>query len=527
MLRRGHILGEKMNTELSFQAEPFELSPKTGCGGGCPCSKCQAQSDLASQVVEAPEPWAKFSDSFIDRHEEYTREIESVENIRSQVVSRFPRYAASVAALPTPEHQKIERVASFVAHCLRSGRESVRTIRLTGHADTDTPRRPAFEHRVARARAQGVLDALSQALDRVERSFGGAVPPYSSRVAWEVQSAGATRLAVQNPRTELDRSRNRRVEISLIRYQGFARQTANLTRARLGFAQTATPDASAGAVIDDFLRRAPNDLLRRNDPLFGPDVADRRICVAAVANKAVQLCHSTNTADRGGIPCQGVLTLSPRTGGRCYLRTVGSQILSGKDYRPPLTGSTRTLCCTKGVPCPPKTLSALPNGQYLVLQYKPGPLKQTVDNLKCLLDRGCVVPVGVLSGICDDKPDLSGICKPISLQDKWRDCWEHWLLIIGYDGDRFVFWDSAESSMIGPTKRGKDDHYFGFLYYDPTNHRLSTGTTNPAVKDALEVDAFGFHTQGVPRLHAQKRYQVVSMWSGLPWKPAGRTCGLT
>jgi hypothetical protein len=152
-----------------------------------------------------------------------------------------------------------------------------------------------------------------------------------------------------------------------------------------------------------------------------------------------------------------------------------------------------------------------------------------VERLKCLLDRGCVVPVGVLSGICDDKPDLSGICKPVPLQDKWRDCWEHWLLIIGYDGNRFVFWDSAESSMIGPLKPagGKDNHYFGFLYYDSTNHRLSTATTNAAVKDALEVDSFGFHTQGVPRLHAQKRYQVVSMWNGLPWKASGSSCGLT
>lgn len=513
-----------MNAELNFEAEPFDLSPKTGCGAECQCSKCQAHSGLGSQTIEDAELWAEFSDSSINLDEEYSLELESVENIRLQVVSRFPRYAASVAALPALERQRIDRVARFVAHSLRSGRESVRTIRLTGHADMDTPRRPAFERRIALTRAHDVLAALWRALDRVEGGSGRATPPYSSRVAWEVQSAGATRLVVPNPRTEFDRSRNRRVEISLIPYEGVARQAANLTGVRFSIAQGSTPDVSAGAAIDDFLRRAPNDLLRYNDPLFGPDVADRRICVAAAATKAVQLCNSTSAPDRGGIPCQGVLTLSPRTGGRCYSRTVGSQILSGKDYRPPLTGSTRANCCTKGSPCSPKTLAALPNGQYLVLLYQPTPLKKMVETLKCLLDRGCVVPVGVLSGICDDKPDLSGICKPIPLQDKWRDCWEHWLLIIGYDGDRFVFWDSAESSMMGPIKRGKDDHYFGFLYYDPNKHRLSTATTNPGVKDALEVDPFGFHTQGVPHLHAQKRYQVVSMWSGLPWKPAGRSC---
>ena len=327
--------------------------------------------------------------------------------------------------------------------------------------------------------------------------------------------------------TELDRSRNRRVEISLIPYSGSVPRNISVGGARLSFATRATPDVSAGAAIDDFLRRAPNDLLRYDDPDFGPDLADRRICVRAVATKAIQVCNSTKAPDRGGIPCQGVLTLNPRTGGRCYSRMVGSQILRGKDYRAPLTGSTRTSCCTKLTPCSPKTLAALPNGQYLVLQYKPAPLKQMVDNLKCLLDRGCVVPVGVLSGICDDKPDLSGICRPIPVQNKWRDCWEHWLLVIGYDGDRFVFWDSAQSSFMGPLRGDKDNHWFGFLYYDSTNHRLSTATTNPGVADALEVDSFGYHTQGVPQLHGQKRYQVVSMWNGLPWRTSGRACTLS
>jgi outer membrane protein OmpA-like peptidoglycan-associated protein len=450
-------------------------------------------------------------------------------NPRFQVVSGFSRYVSSVSRLPAPERQKIDRIARFVAHGLRSGRESIRTIRLVGHADLDTPRRPAFEHQVARARAQAVLDELWQALKRLEQISGGAVPPYSARITWSIQSAGATRLAVPNPRTERDRSLNRRVEISLAPYEGRKRPAAALTRARLSFTQGQAVDVSAGAAIDDFLRRAPNDLLRYNDPDFGPDRADRRICVAAVATKSIQLCNSTNAPDRDGIPCQGMLTLSPSQGGRCYSRTVGSQILAGKDYRSPLIGATRTACCARGSPCSPKTLAALANGQYLVLQYQAEPLKKMVKRLKCLLDRGCVVPVGVLSGICDDKPDLSGICQPIPLQDKWRDCWEHWLLVIGYDGNRFVFWDSANSSMIGPIKPGnsKDNHYFGFLHSDPQNHRLSTATTNPDVKDALEVDAWGFHTQGVPRANAQKRYQVVSMWNGLPWKASGSTCGLT
>jgi outer membrane protein OmpA-like peptidoglycan-associated protein len=456
----------------------------------------------------------------------YPLELEAVPNPRVQVVSYFSRYAATVAVLPAVERQKIDQIARFIAGGLRSGKESTRTVRLTGHADLDTPRRPAVEYQVARARAQDVLAALAQALDRIERTTGRAVPPYNSRIAWEVQSAGATRLVVPKPRTELDRARNRRVEISLLPYES-SLQSVSMRDPKFALTTRSSIDVSAGAAIDDFLRRAPNDALRYNDPDFGPDLADRRICVSAVASKAAQLCCSANSADRRGIPCRGVLTLDPGMGGRCYSRMVGSQFLGGKDYRAPLTGATRVNCCTKGFPCSPKTLSTLPAGQYLVLKYQPGPLKKLVDRLKRLLDHGCVVPVGVLSGICDDIPDLSGICKSFPLQNKWRDCWEHWLLIIDYDGDRFVFWDSAEASIVGPVRRGKDDHYFGFLYYDSTNHRFTTATINPGVADALEANSSGFHTQGVPRSHARKRYQVTSIWNGLPWKSSGAPCSLT
>jgi hypothetical protein len=438
--------------------------------------------------------------------------------IHREVVNRFPRYGRSVASLPAAERVKIDRIARFVAHSLRSGRQPFRTIRLVGHSDLDTPRRPAFENQIALARAQDLLLALWRALDRVDRGSGRAAPPYSSRVAWEVHSAGATQLVVPNPRTESDRLRNRRVEIQLIPHRGSVTPVVSRGRPGFRFASSAAAKAGAGAAIDDFLRRAPNDLIRYNDALLGPDQPDRRICVKAAATKAMQLCSTATASDRD-VPCNPPLTLQR---GRCHAITRGITILDGKDHRPPIT--TPIGCCGVDTPCLPSKLSKLPPGDYLVLKYKPQPLAQMVGMLKCLLDRGCVVPVGVLSGICDDKPDLSGICQPIPLRDKWRDCWEHWLLVIGYDGDRFVFWDSSQASVMGPIKRDKDNHWFGFLYYDSTNDRLSTATTNPGVRNALEVEWNGFHTQGFPRVYAQKRYQVVSMWTGLPWKPDGGLC---
>src|SRR5262249_9305350 len=85
-------------------------------------------------------------------------------------VSRFPRYSRSAAAPPPLERAKIDRIASIVAHGLRSGQQAIRTIRLIGHADMDTPRRLAFERQIALARAREVGAALSLSLDRLDGS---------------------------------------------------------------------------------------------------------------------------------------------------------------------------------------------------------------------------------------------------------------------------------------------------------------------------------------------------------------------
>lgn len=439
----------------------------------------------------------------------------------SEVINRFPRYSRSVASLPASEREKIDRIARFVAHGLRSGQQAIQTVRLNGHADLDTPRRPAFEHQIGLARARSLLLALSRALDRVERSSGRAVPPYSSRVAWEVHSAGATRLVVPNPPSEFDRSRNRRVDISLIQGNGPVRRAVHVRGARFGFAPLVLSSRLQTA-IDDFLRRAPNDLLRYDDRVLGlRDQPDRRICVQAVATKAIQLCRTANASDRD-VPCNAPLTL---TRGRCLSVTRGIEILDRKDYRPPISGAIR--CCSLSTPCVHPMdqtcaqcrLSTLADGDYLVLKYRPRPLAQMVAKLKCLLDRGCVIPLGVLSGICDDKPDTTCSAAPAN---RWRDCWEHWLLVLGYDGNTFVFWDSAGTSEIGPLKPDKDEHKFGRLFYDSKNDRLSTASIDPTIR-GLEVSWDGFHTQGSAK-GKQKRYQVDSMWPGLPWKADGRSC---
>src|SRR5262245_62032955 len=144
-----------MNLEFDLEAEPFELSPST-CGPKCSCNHCREHSGHTGEAFEDPELSAELGDSPAYQHEEDQFELDQPPNPRLEIVSHFPSHQASVSSLPVVERQKIDRVARFVASGLRSGRESIRTIRLTGHADLDTPRRPAFEQQVARARAHEV-----------------------------------------------------------------------------------------------------------------------------------------------------------------------------------------------------------------------------------------------------------------------------------------------------------------------------------------------------------------------------------
>jgi len=461
-----------------------------------------------------------------EEESEYSRTRKPRRTRRMATISGFPRYSQSVTSLPAAERAKIVRVARFLGRALRSGEPALRAVQLVGHVDLDTPRRPAFERRIATSRAQMVRLALVRALDILDRKgLQRPAPLYSSRVAWRVESAGATQPVVPNPRSELERRRNRRVEISLVSQSGPA--DLRLREARYGLAEAPLSNRLQKAV-DDFLRRAPNDLIRYDDPVLKvKDLPDRRVCVRAVAMKAVQLCRTAADRDRD-VPCAPPLTLRR---GRCLSQTRGVEILSGKDYRAPLIAPFR--CCDWSSDCAQKANAdclvcrSAGKGQYLVLQYKPGPLRAMVGKLKCLLDRGCAVPVAVLSGTCDDKPDTTCSAPP---QNRWRDCWEHWLLVIGYDGDRFVFWDSAGTSAIGPLRPDKDNHHFGILHYDSAQNRFSTASPDPSI-DGLEVtgpvgphDPAGFHTQGVQGPHLQKRYQVVSMWAGLPSKADGGPC---
>jgi hypothetical protein len=387
-----------------------------------------------------------------------------------------------VRALPPGERQKIESIAKFVVSILSGRGERLDRIELRGHADTDTPRRPAFEMQVSIERAQQTRAALSAAIDRIAATRPGPaqLPPFSSRIDWRISGAGASRLAIPNARTEVDRAHNRRVEI-LVHRRPVPRPSEARRLALVG--KTSRADV-LDVIIQEFLGR------------IGEADIDRKNCFAA-GSRVIEILEPGAPA---GLKCGD---------------QIGSQLATSKDYRAPFSrGIVR--CCAWNADC-----SVTGNrkgcghcsgidGPYLILGYPSKPLMHAVDRAKCVLDQGCVVRAGVLSGICDDKPDL-GCAKTTPPNEVWRTCPEHWLVIIGYMGDTFVFWDSARMSRLA-----KGGHEFGLLHYNRTENRLTTAEDLAK----MDVNPSGFHTWNTN----QKRYQALVLRVGGRYKPAIRSC---
>ncbi len=413
------------------------------------------------------------------------------------VVSGFSRYGDAVRSLPPVEQRKIESVARFVVSSLAGRGTLVHRIELVGQADTDTPRRPSFEMQMSLIRAQQLRTALSAAIDRNAAMLPGPaqLPPFSSRIAWRTSGEGATQLIVPNARSEADRARNRRVEIAVHRW----RESRPRAVRRLAIVGQRSPTSAIDRIIQEFLNRV------------GDASINRKNCYAA----GTQVIQKLEQSAPKQLRCTN---------------DYGPQFVASKDYRAPFSKLVR--CCAQENCVAPSRLDCHNNankaacahcgkttGPYLILRYGARALMRAVDRAKCVLDQGCVVRAGVLSGICDDKPDCGCAKNPNTPPDEvWRLCPEHWLVIIGYVGDTFVFWDSARSS---PLKSG--GHDFGLLHYNRTENRLTTGQD----MSKMDVNPDGFHAWAPCQVTGdpcQKRYQVLRLQTGGRYKPATGSC---
>lgn len=130
-------------------------------------------------------------------------------------ITGFNRYRNELASLPPTERGRIDQLARVVVDTHQRRQYPINSIRVIGHADFDTPRRPIFETKVSDQRANSIALALRAAIDRYGVRLAHSGAPLSRRIRWQRFGMGATIPAVKQPRTEAERLRNRRVDILL------------------------------------------------------------------------------------------------------------------------------------------------------------------------------------------------------------------------------------------------------------------------------------------------------------------------
>jgi hypothetical protein len=126
--------------------------------------------------------------------------------------------------------------------------------------------------------------------------------------------------------------------------------------------------------------------------------------------------------------------------------------------------------------------------------YQTGVL-HAVMQMKHIIDAGHPVYARVLSGLgyrTDLKPDPNA--KPQPLYDPPP--MEHYIIVIGYDKDSFVFSDPDANVSHDP------EPGFAMLYYDSADNRLSTASGRWAL---FVTPPDGYHALG------DKRYQVITL----------------
>jgi outer membrane protein OmpA-like peptidoglycan-associated protein len=171
------------------------------------------------------EPYQRYLGEMLDRFEQFEDRAHRGRASNSQytslcpgplqeTLSGFPRYQKDVRFLPPAEQAKIWAVAQRIVRSFQPGCTPLRGVLLVGHADHDLQRGPVFERQISVQRALQVRTALRIAITSSSRN-SSAISPTAvlSSIDWVHRGDGALQLIVQNPATEQQRARNRRVEI--------------------------------------------------------------------------------------------------------------------------------------------------------------------------------------------------------------------------------------------------------------------------------------------------------------------------
>jgi hypothetical protein len=443
-------------------------------------------------------------------------------------VDGFPRYQNTVASLPVNGQRRLAQIVRAIVRSYGPGCRPIRTVQVYGHADWDTPRNFRREMQMSEQRAERVSDWL--------RTYVG--PSIAARITWDSVGYAATQLAAP-PTSELNRRRNRRVEVFLLKQVGFPHCSCPLPG-----------HPHFNTWLQSSLRRVLKSPRVRVDGVFSPQTqaalrtfqARAGLAPTGRINRATYLkllgtgqasapCTSTSISGIDAAVqelkskidnCEAVedgMVFWGLTCGSAVNRMVAE--LRSKGAFPGCKHRDRRVSA--------RLYRAINNegtGRCCIVEYQPD-LPDTIKKLREALDDGFLIVASVLSGVCTGQ---GGSCSdPTCCDDPGprKPFPDHWVLIIGHDsGNKFVFWD-PNGSFVGGGHASNTTRFcngFGFFFFDAAKVRFTTAADDTE----LAVDGAGDHTspsrQGTTRVGVtccprygiitsspQHRYQVLTV----------------
>lgn len=443
-------------------------------------------------------------------------------------VAGFLRYQNTLASLPSQGKQRLSEIARVIIRSYGPHCRPIRTVQVYGHADWDTPRNFRREMQMSEQRAGKVSAWLKSRVG----------PLIAGRITWDSAGFGATQL-IAPPTSELNRRRNRRVEIFLLPQAGLPHCSCPLPG-----------NPHFNTWLQSGLRRVLKSPQMRVDGVFTPQTQTALRTFQARAGLAPTGRMSRATymkllaVGQAPAPC----TSTSISGVDAAVRELKSKINNcdavedGMGFWGLTCGSAvnrmvaelRSKGAFPGCKRPDRKVSAklyraITNegaGRCCVVQYQ-SDLPDTIKKLREALDDGFLIVASVLSGVCTGQ---GGSCSdPTCCDDPGprKPFPDHWVLIIGHDGgNKFVFWD-PNGFFTGGGHASNATRFcngFGFFFFDPDKVRFTTAAndaemavngdgdhTSPSRQGTTRVGVTCCPTYGIVMSNPQHRYQVLTV----------------
>jgi peptidoglycan hydrolase-like protein with peptidoglycan-binding domain len=164
--------------------------------------------------------------------------------IAQQTIYGWSQYRRRVEELPADQQAILKGIGDTIIASYKPGGQPVRTVKIYGHADWDTPRNPQREQQMSDERAQMIANWL--------RDYIGS--SIAAQLVWNIRGFGATQLQAQ-PTSEANRRQNRRVKIFINAPPGPLPSCSSLSEGNTEFVR--------------WLQSSLNRLLRTHLPVTG------------------------------------------------------------------------------------------------------------------------------------------------------------------------------------------------------------------------------------------------------------------